>query len=74
MGDQKQANQNPNSGSGQERQDEFQKNQGERAGQTREEDKPGKGPGSQSGDRDRAANPQGDDAQRNRKPNQNRDR
>jgi hypothetical protein len=53
MGDQKK--QNPNYGSEHGRQDEDQKNQGERAGQ--------------SGDRDRASNPLGDsDTERNRQP------
>ena len=55
MGEQ---NQNPNYGSEQGRKDEEQKKQNERAGQRRDQEQPGQGPGGQSGDRDRASNPQ----------------
>ena len=66
MGDQQ--NQNPNYGSEQGRKDE-QKRQNERAGQRPDQDQPGKGPGGQSGDRDRASNPQDQgDMERNRQP------
>jgi hypothetical protein len=79
MGDQK--NQNPNYGSEQGRKDEDQKNQNERAGQRRDQEQPGQGqtgqgqpgqgPGGQSGDRDRASNPQNEgEMGRNPKPGQ----
>ena len=60
MGDQ-----NPNQASGQGSNDP--KNPNERAGQRPDQGQPGQGPGGQSGDRDRASNPQGD-AERNKQP------
>ena len=75
MGDQK--NQNPNYGSEQGRKDVEHKYQNELAGKREDQDQPGKGPGGQSGDRDRASNPQGG-SERNPSPGQqneqNRDR
>ena len=66
MTDQK--NPNPDTGSQQGR--DQQKNQNERAGQRSDQDQqPGKGPGGQSGDRDRASSPQGEkDMEGNRQP------
>jgi hypothetical protein len=55
---------NPSSGSGQ---GEDQKNQNERAGQRRDQAQPGQGQSGQSGERDRASNPQGD-MEQNRPP------
>ena len=63
MGDQQ--NQNPNYGSEQGRKD-ADKNLNERAGQQKQ---PGQGQGGQGGERDRAANPQGEkDMENNRQP------
>ena len=66
MGDQK--NQSTGYGSEQGRKDEEQTNQYERASQRSDKDQ-GKGSGGQSGDRDRASNPQGgSNTERNQQP------
>jgi hypothetical protein len=67
MGNKK--NQNPSYGSEKGRKDEEQKSQNERVRQRSDHEQPGKGSGGQSGDRDRASNPQSESGtERNRQP------